>query len=252
MVGRQVELNGCWLRTNLDLSRLSCTRNSNTTNTSEPLTGTVVASTNTKMAISGMHLMTNSQKHEIRLLQLLQTLNAPNYAYTQIIQWARTAFVSGYDFCPQHKDYNGQIHYLERWLHSSQHLRPIKRNVTLRFDNHPITVVTFNFTAQLLSLFQDLSLNRMENLVVNQTDPFRRYDPPSGHLGEINSSEHYAIIAYENMILDPDFLCPIIMYMDETTVSMQSQISCHPLSCSRQGFPFNLKIGLETMIIAGQ
>ena len=28
MVGRQVELNGCLLRTNLDLSRLSCTRNS--------------------------------------------------------------------------------------------------------------------------------------------------------------------------------------------------------------------------------
>ena len=95
-----------------------------TSNTSEPLTGTAVASTNPNMAVSGMHLMTNSQKHEIRLLQLLQNLNAPNYAYTQIIQWARTAFLSGYDFCPKHKDYNGQIHYLERWLHSSQHLRP--------------------------------------------------------------------------------------------------------------------------------
>ena len=81
-----------------------------TSNTSEALTGTAVASINTNMAISGMHLMTNSQKHEIRLLQLLQNLNAPNYAYMQLVKWARMAFLSGYDFCPQHKDYNGQIH----------------------------------------------------------------------------------------------------------------------------------------------
>ena len=195
-----------------------------------PVPGITGTGDNYGITQPGIHLMTNSQKHEIKLLQLLQNLNAPNYAYAQIMSWARMAFISGYDFSPQHKDYNGQIRYLERWLQSAQHLRPVKRNVLLRFDNHPIPVVTFNFTAQLLSLFQDKTLNQMENLVVNATDPFRRYTPPTGRLGEINSGEHYAI-AYENMVLDPakDFLCPIIMYIDETTVSMQSQISCHPV-----------------------
>ena len=133
---------------------------------------------------------------------------------------------------PTQGQYNGQIHYLERWLHSSQHLRPIKRTITLRFDNHSIAVVTFNFTAQLLSLFQDLSLNRMENLVVNRTDPFRRYDPPSGHLGEINSGENYAI-AYENMIQRKIFF--VLLLCTWTKPRCQ----CNPksvvtLSCSRQ------------------
>ena len=92
-------------------------------------------------------------------------------------------------------------------------------------------MITFDFTAQLLSLFQDSGeLNQMENLVVNPTDPFRKYDSPDGYLGEVNTGDHYQI-AYAEMITNPDtnFLCPIIMYMDETTVSLQSQITCHPV-----------------------
>ena len=74
------------------------------------------------------------------------------------------------------------------------------------------------------------SLNQMENLVVNPTDPFQKYDSPDGFLGEVNTGNHYQI-AYAEMITNPDtnFLCPIIMYMDATTVSLQSQITSHPV-----------------------
>ena len=49
-----------------------------------------------------IHLMTNLQKHEFQLLQLLQDQNAPNYAFAQIMKWARSnAFQSGYDFRPE-------------------------------------------------------------------------------------------------------------------------------------------------------
>ena len=161
-----------------------------------------------------IHLMTNLQKHEFQLLQLLQDQNAPNYAFAQIMKWARSnAFLSGYDFRPEHKDYNGQIRYLERLFSSSQNLRPIKHTVImLRFDNYPIPVVTFDFTAQLMSLFQDLTLNCIENLAVNPTDPFRHYSSQNGCLGKVNSGEHFSL-AFEDMILDhnKEFLCPIIM-----------------------------------------
>ena len=142
-----------------------------------------------------IHLMTNSQKHEFQLLQLLQDQNAPNYAFAQIMKWARSnAYLSGYDFCSEHKDYNVQIRYLDQWFSSSHNLRPIKHTVMLRFDNYPIPVVSFDFTGQLMSLFQDVTLNSIENLAVHPTDPFRHYSSPNGCLGEVNSGEHLSSI----------------------------------------------------------
>ena len=177
-----------------------------------------------------IHLFTEDRLHEIKLMEILQEMNAPNYAFEQIMTWARNAYSSGFNFNPENRHYNGQIQRLEKWFGFSGSLRPKNNPVKLQFDEFEVPVITFDFTAQLLSLFQDSELNQMENLVVNPTDPFEKYDSPDGYLGEVNTGDHYQI-AYAEMITNPDtdFLCPIIMYMDETTVSLQSQITCHPV-----------------------
>jgi hypothetical protein len=122
----------------------------------------------------------------------------------------------------------------------------------LEFDGFEIPVITFDFTAQLLSLFQDSRLNQIENLVVSDEDPFSKYMPPDGLLGEVNSGDHYQI-AYAELVNNPgkDFLCPIIMYMDETTISLQSQISCHPVMFTTSIFNRQLRNQSHTWRVLG-
>src|SRR5207237_3097091 len=72
----------------------------------------------------------------------------------------------------------------------------------------------------LSSLMNNKELNQLDNLVVNTTDPFLKYESPNGMLGEVNSG-HWYQVAYNNLVKDPsnDFLLPIIFAMDKTTIS---------------------------------
>ena len=71
----------------------------------------------------------------------------------------------------------------------------------------------------LLSLFDNVELNQKENLVVNTNNVFSKYKPPNIKLGEVNSGKWYNV-AYDNCISAPDtdFLCPIILASDKTTI----------------------------------
>jgi hypothetical protein len=69
-------------------------------------------------------------------------------------------------------------------------------------------------------LFNDPKINCYENLVVNPSNGFGKYESSNGRLGEVNSGQWYQN-AYKNCINDPekDFLCPIILASDKTTLS---------------------------------
>lgn len=81
-------------------------------------------------------------------------------------------------------------------------------------------VVVFNVSTLLASLFNDTELNQYENLVVNPKDRYGRYKPVNNCLGEVNSGQWYNV-AYQNLIKKPDndFLCPLILASDKTTIS---------------------------------
>jgi len=99
-------------------------------------------------------------------------------------------------------------------------------------DNLQLKVTCFPFASTLASLFFDKDLNKMENLVVNQSDDgvhperFGKYVAPDGLLGEVNTGSWYQT-AYSNMIKNPkkDFLAPIIFLMDKTTISNNAHLS---------------------------
>ena len=42
----------------------------------------------------------NNERIETNLLKLVKEINAPDYAYKKIINWARDAYNTGYKFCP--------------------------------------------------------------------------------------------------------------------------------------------------------
>ena len=72
----------------------------------------------------------------------------------------------------------------------------------------------------LASLLADPVLNQSKNLVINKHNRLGKYEPPNNRYGEVNSGEWYQT-AYANCIKDPekDFLCPIILSNDKTTLS---------------------------------
>ena len=57
-----------------------------------------------------IHLFTEDHLHEVKLMEeILQGMNAPNFAFEQIMTWARNAYSSGFSFNPENHHYNGQI-----------------------------------------------------------------------------------------------------------------------------------------------
>ena len=133
--------------------------------------------------------------------------------------WAKEAQLSNYNFESQHGTYQQTIHFLEQKLLLGI-TWPQTITVDMYKDNMHIDVVVFNVKKMLLSLFDDVSLNQKENLVVNTNNVFSKYMPANNLLGEVNSSKWYKV-AYDNCITDPDtdFLCPIILASDKTTIS---------------------------------
>jgi len=83
-----------------------------------------------------------------------------------------------------------------------------------------VNVVVFDVKKIIASLFEDNNLNQYENLVVNHTNRFSKYEPIDNRYGEVNSGLWYNN-AYENCIKDKDkdFLCPLILASDKTTLS---------------------------------
>jgi hypothetical protein len=161
----------------------------------------------------------NNLCHEIQLLKIINQLGMPLYSYKKIINWAQEVCASQHQFQPQNTTYGQAISYFESMFHLSN-CRPVKVPVKLHGDNMELDVVTFNIPAMLESLFNDSKINRYENLVVNPSNRFGKYKASNGRLEEVNSGQWY-LTAYKNCIENPetDFLCPIILASDKTTLS---------------------------------
>src|SRR5687767_7965394 len=162
----------------------------------------------------------NESQREVFLLQILNSIGAPHYAFKLIMEWAHDAFISGYKFSPKCGTHQQQIKRIERWLNLS-HCRPFKKQVVLPPDQLQLDVTCFPFVSMLESLLNNPELTQDCNLVINKNgDHFSKFKSPEGRLGEVNSGAWYRT-AYKFMIknVDTDFLCPIIFAMDKTTIS---------------------------------
>ena len=172
---------------------------------------------------------TTPQKFEAQLLEIIHTTGAPNGAFPSIMSWARSTMSEGYDFQPSPLAYDRKINHLEKRV-GMQSGRPTRVPVDLfrpDMEEDILDVVVFDFPTMLASLFNCPVLNKLENLVVNPTDRFAKYEAPNGKLvGEINSALWYDN-AFSTLLTDPDkdFLCPFIFVMDKTVISEMAGLS---------------------------
>jgi hypothetical protein len=137
-------------------------------------------------------VFTNARRVEVTLLKILTELEAPLWAFKVLMEWALDAAQSGYKFIPQQASYQSQVETICKWV-GMEHMHPTEVIVPLPGirpgDTVPVT--TFDFVSQLHSLLSDKELNNTENLVINKDNPFTRYIPPDGRLGECLSGSWY-------------------------------------------------------------
>jgi len=117
------------------------------------------------------YVFTNASRVECHLLKILFDMAAPNYAFKEIMNWAKDAYKSGYKFNPKTTAYKNQILQIQKY-NNLEYLCPSLKNIVLPTDDLNLQVTCFNFTTILSALLNDSDLNKMSNLVVNNKRPF--------------------------------------------------------------------------------
>ena len=172
-------------------------------------------------------LFTCDQKWTIALLKLLDDMNAPDYAFTSVLKWARGAGEDGYSFKPK----GGQscmqnVDVLFNSIKNAKHFLPTVKRVDLP-HGPACDVITFEFAPQLLSLLQNPAVMTVENLAIDIVNPLVPYS--SASLGEAISGKVYRD-AYARYISNPqkEFFVPIIQWIDRTHVTGNARFSLKP------------------------
>ena len=174
-------------------------------------------------------MYSSEQKWTIALLKLLVDMNAPDYAFTSILKWARDALEDGYSFAPA----GGQsrvnnVDLLFKSVANASRLLPSV--VTVDTPHGPsCKVIAYEFAPQLLKLLQDRSIMTQQNLLIDITDPLSMYQSPNGVIGDAISGVVYRD-AYERLITKPkqQLFVPIIQWIDRTSVTGNDRFSLKP------------------------
>ena len=119
-------------------------------------------------------------------------MNAPDYAFGDILSWARGASNAKYSLNPPGGlSRSKSVDLLFDAMPNACQLLPTVVPI-MTGDIATSTVVVFDFVPQLLSLLQNPSIMQQENLVIDVNCPLRLYSNPTTVLGEASSGSVYA------------------------------------------------------------
>ena len=142
---------------------------------------------------------TTDQKWTIELLKVLNDMNAPDYAFKSIMEWARDAHADGYSFkavvggVSRSKNVDSLI---KNSVHNARLVLPSVLTVNCPHSPH-LDVICFDFVPQLLSLLQNRIIMTQENLVIDVNDPLKPYTSPDNLLNEAISGRSEYRKAYD-------------------------------------------------------
>jgi hypothetical protein len=197
-------------------------------NVEEPPAADEVTTTINSDRDSGV-IHSTTQRWTVSLLKLLNDMNAPDYAFSQLLQWGSNAMSDGYTFNPPGGvNRNRNIAELYDTLHNADKLRPRVQTVVCP-PAEPSDVIIFDFAPQLLYLLQNPAHMTAKNLIVDPQNPLQRYAPSDGRLGEACSGTVYRT-AYDRLITNPatQFFVPIIQWIDRTSITGNARFSLKP------------------------
>jgi hypothetical protein len=183
------------------------------------------------------------QRVHVELLQLLDKVGAPDYMFSEIIDWASRAKSQNYTFCPVLTSRAAVLNDLKQHF-NMQDLKPSVRELKLESIAKMVPVVSFEFKSQLVSLLTDLSVMQPENLVINDaiTNPddtiadvspcFLPYKTENNVLDEVLEGSWYESTATKLYSSDSNiFVCPVILYVDKTFIDPKaSRFNLEPVN----------------------
>jgi hypothetical protein len=134
---------------------------------------------------------TTSDFVETQLLKLMDNAHAPHFLYQDVLNWAKDAQQSGYDFHPKCTSRRAQIKRIKK-LAQLQYCRPETIKLTLPGNGVVVPVTRFPFINMLYSLLSDPELVAdLSNLDVNPLNPFGKHESDGGYLTTVNSGAWY-------------------------------------------------------------
>jgi hypothetical protein len=137
-------------------------------------------------------LYSTNQKWTVALLKLLDTINAPDYAFKQaVLRWARAALADGCSFQPDGgMTRRPNVERLFSMMNNATQLLPSVHKVVVP-HGAPCDVITFDFVPQLLKLLQNPELMTQANLLIDVQNPLVPYSSPQGIRGDALSGQVY-------------------------------------------------------------
>jgi hypothetical protein len=178
---------------------------------------------------------TTSQQSVTSLMYLLDSMECPDYAFKEIMEWARTCFEAGFDFNPKCKTRLGNLKWMYDALHNAEQMLPHLESIQLP-DPLPnvnsMNVICYDFVPQLLSILQNKKMMSAQNLVLDPNNPLAMYVPHDSRVGESLSGSVYRDM-YRRLVSNPSkqLLCPLICYTDAgTQIDALSRFRCGALS----------------------
>ena len=160
---------------------------------------------------------TTTQAAVVDLLSILNDANVPDYLFESIMKWARKYHDAGFDFCPPQRDRRGNLKWIAQHLECNHGIQP--RIATVQLPGAPgitLDCVVYDFVGQLMSLLNDPTLMKWDNLQLNKASPLSMYLPPDSMIADTHTGSVYRD-KYRECIGTPHankLLCPIILYID--------------------------------------
>jgi hypothetical protein len=138
------------------------------------------ADTNEVPVESDYACFTINQQCITSLMYLLDSMECPDYAFQEIMEWARKSYEAGFDFNPKCKTCLGNLTWMYNALHNAEQMLPHLEPVELPDPLPNVTtmnVICYDFVPQVLSILQDKKMMSANNLVLDPPN-----SPPFGNV----------------------------------------------------------------------
>ena len=174
-----------------------------------------------------------NQLSQIKLLRVLKQYAVPLSTFESVVEWSKDIYLSGYKFTTDGQGTCTRRPMMKKLIKRYNHLDTFPRVEALLLPHcqRRVNMVYHSFTAMLYSLLSHPDLMKDENLLFHNDDPFSPPPEKFTHIADINSGRFYRE-TYKQMIPagSNKVLCPLLLYMDETTTDSYGRLSITPLN----------------------
>jgi Plavaka transposase len=175
---------------------------------------------------------TTNEKVQVDLLRVLKELKAPLKTFKEVLDWASRAASAGYNFTRAQPSRATVLNRLYQ-RQNMKHLLPQTKKLQLPHCKKTIDVIYFDAKAVFASMLACPLLNKDENFMFHNNDPFSPPPNPCNYVGDLNTSLGYKA-THETLIQNPneDVLLPCILSMDKTQCDTYGRLSMEPITIS--------------------